>query len=103
VIEPAGYSTDWGGASAKHTTALPAYDAFREVVAKGRAARTANPGNPVATRDAVLTLVDSDDPPLRIFFGDGPLAIATADYESRLATWRQWEPLSIAAHGKTEG
>jgi hypothetical protein len=53
----------------------------------------------VATRAAVLTLVDSDDPPLRIFFGDGPLAIATADYESRLATWRKWEPLSVAAHG----
>jgi len=103
VIEPAGYSTDWGGASAKHTTPLPAYDEFREVVAKSRAARTANPGNPVATREAVLTLVDSDDPPLRIFFGDGPLAIATKDYESRLATWRKWEPLSIAAHGKTEG
>ena len=57
----------------------------------------------MATRDAVLQLVDAEDPPLRIFFGDGPLAIATADYESRLATWREWEPLSIAAHGKREG
>ncbi len=28
--------------------------------------------------------VDADDPPLRIFFGDGPLSIVTADYESRL-------------------
>ena len=27
-------------------------------------------------------------------------AIATADYESRLAIWREWEPVSVAAHGK---
>jgi hypothetical protein len=53
----------------------------------------------VATRAAVLKVVDAENPPLRIFFGDGPLAIATKDYESRLATWREWEPVSIAAHG----
>lgn len=40
-----------------------------------------------------------ENPPLRIFFGDGPLTLATRDYESRLAEWRGWEPLSVAAHG----
>jgi NAD(P)-dependent dehydrogenase (short-subunit alcohol dehydrogenase family) len=99
LIEPAGYSTDWGGASAKHTTPLSDYDDVREQVRKGRASRQSSPGDPVATRDAVLKIVDSDNPPLRVFFGDGPLAIATKDYESRLATWREWEPLSIEAHG----
>jgi NAD(P)-dependent dehydrogenase (short-subunit alcohol dehydrogenase family) len=99
VIEPAGYSTDWGGSSAKHTTPLPAYEPMREQSAKFRQERQSSQGDPVATRDAVLTVVDSDDPPLRIFFGDGPLAIATKDYESRLASWREWEPVSIAAHG----
>jgi hypothetical protein len=39
----------------------------------------------------VLTLVDSDDPPLRVFFGKVPLAVATADYESRLGTWSKWQ------------
>ena len=101
LIEPAGYSTDWGGASAKHAAADPAYDAFREKAAEQRRARVGTPGDPVATRDAVLQVVDSDDPPLRIFFGDGPLGIATRDYESRLAEWRAWEPVSVAAHGST--
>jgi hypothetical protein len=49
-----------------------------------------------------LTIVDSDEPPLRVFFGTGPLATATTDYESRLAMWRAWEPLSIAAHGSAD-
>ncbi len=99
IIEPGAYSTDWGGASARHAAANPAYDAFREKAAEQRKARAGNPGDPVATREAVLQVVDAENPPLRIFFGDGPLGIATRDYESRLATWREWEPVSIAAHG----
>jgi NAD(P)-dependent dehydrogenase (short-subunit alcohol dehydrogenase family) len=99
IIEPGAYSTDWGGASAKHAAANPAYDAFREKAAEQRKTRAGNPGDPVATRAAVLQVVDAENPPLRVFFGDGPLAIATRDYESRLATWREWEPVSVAAHG----
>ncbi|MGY2004825.1 SDR family oxidoreductase [Blastococcus sp. SYSU DS1024] len=99
IIEPGAYATDWGGASAKHAAPNPAYDAFREKAAEQRQARAGNPGDPLATREAVLQLVDAKNPPLRVFFGDGPLAIATRDYESRLAEWRGWEPLSVAAHG----
>ena len=99
IIEPGAYSTDWGGASARHAAADPAYDAFREKAAEQRKARAGNPGNPVATREAVLQVVDAENPPLRIFFGEAPLAIATKDYESRLATWQEWQPVSVAAHG----
>jgi NAD(P)-dependent dehydrogenase (short-subunit alcohol dehydrogenase family) len=102
LIEPGGYSTDWGGSSASHATALPAYDAFREEASRARAKRVGRPGDPLATREAILTIVDADEPPLRVFFGDGPLATATADYEARLATWRAWEPLSIAAQGSAD-
>jgi NAD(P)-dependent dehydrogenase (short-subunit alcohol dehydrogenase family) len=99
IIEPGAYSTDWGGASAKQAAPNPAYEEFREKAAEQRKARAGNPGDPAATREAVLQIVDAENPPLRIFFGDAPLKIATRDYESRLATWREWEPLSVAAHG----
>jgi NAD(P)-dependent dehydrogenase (short-subunit alcohol dehydrogenase family) len=102
LIEPGGYSTDWGGSSAKHAAPLAAYDEFREQAAEARKARIGTPGDPVATRQAVLKVVDAEHPPLRIFFGDGPLRTATADYESRLAEWREWEPVSIEAHGKKD-
>jgi NAD(P)-dependent dehydrogenase (short-subunit alcohol dehydrogenase family) len=98
LIEPGGYSTDWSGDSAGHATPLDAYDDLREKTKAWRANRGA-PGDPKATRAAVLTLVDSDDPPLRIFFGVAPLGIATADYESRLKTWNEWQHLSVEAHG----
>ena len=99
LIEPGGFSTDWSGSSAGRATELPAYDDLRERANAWRARRGA-PGDPTATRDAILTIVDAEDPPLRVFFGEAPLGIATADYESRLKTWNEWQPLSVAAHGK---
>jgi NAD(P)-dependent dehydrogenase (short-subunit alcohol dehydrogenase family) len=98
LIEPSGYSTDWAGPSAKHATVLPAYEPVHEQAVQARAKRF-TPGDPAATRDAVLRLVDSPNPPLRLFLGEAPLDIATADYESRLATWREWQPVAAAAQG----
>ena len=100
LIEPGGFATDWAGPSAKHSAPLPAYDAYREEVQRMRRERNPKPGDPVASGQAVLAIVDAEEPPLRVFFGDGPLAIATADYEKRLATWRKLEPVSIAAGGR---
>ncbi|MGH3764071.1 MAG: SDR family oxidoreductase [Pseudonocardiaceae bacterium] len=97
LIEPGAYDTDWGGSSASHANPLPAYDAVRKQAAEQRVRRAASPGKPEATRQAILQVVDAQRPPLRVFFGKEPLAIATADYASRLATWREWEQVSISA------
>ncbi|WP_414172821.1 SDR family NAD(P)-dependent oxidoreductase [Clavibacter tessellarius] len=100
LVEPAGYSTDWSGASAKRAEPIAAYDGMRERRAEGY--KTTTPGDPAATRDAILAIVDAEEPPLRIFLGDGPLAIAEKDYAQRLETWREWEDVSVAAHGKED-
>ncbi len=99
LVEPAGYSIDWSGASAKRSEPIAAYDGMRERRAEGY--KNTTPGDPTATRDAILAIVDAEEPPLRIFLGDGPLAIAEEDYAQRLETWREWEDVSVAAHGKT--
>lgn len=99
LIEPGGYDTDWGGASAKHAEPNPAYAEFRAKAQEARKARMGTPGVPAATREAILAVVDAEQPPLRLFLGAAPLRIATADYEQRLATWREWEPVSVKAHG----
>jgi NAD(P)-dependent dehydrogenase (short-subunit alcohol dehydrogenase family) len=99
LIEPGGFSTDWAGPSAKKSTDIAAYEAIRDKAAKLRAARQATPGDPKATRSALLKIVDAEKPPLRVFFGEAPLQIATKDYESRLANWREWQPVAVEAHG----
>lgn len=99
LVEPGSYSTDWGDVSSRHAEPLPAYEASRAAAAKVREARKASRGDPQATRVAILAVVDVAEPPLRIFFGDGPLAVATRDYQQRLATWKAWEAVSVAAQG----
>jgi NAD(P)-dependent dehydrogenase (short-subunit alcohol dehydrogenase family) len=96
LIEPGGFSTDWRGPSATHSERSPAYEAVWEARS---AAPAGSPGDPTATRGAILTVVDAEEPPLRVFFGRAPLEIATRDYESRLQGWREWQPLAVAAHG----
>jgi NAD(P)-dependent dehydrogenase (short-subunit alcohol dehydrogenase family) len=97
MIEPGGYATDWLGPSSARSTENPAYAGMREA---RRADWADQPGDPAATRAAILKVVDAENPPLRIFFGKAPLQVATLDYESRLATWRQWQPLSAEAYGR---
>jgi NAD(P)-dependent dehydrogenase (short-subunit alcohol dehydrogenase family) len=95
LIEPGGFATDWRGPSSKRSEENEAYAAIREERSKG----LPDPGDPHATRATILKVVDADPPPLRVFLGKAPLEMATRDYESRLALWREWQPLAVAAHG----
>jgi NAD(P)-dependent dehydrogenase (short-subunit alcohol dehydrogenase family) len=96
LIEPGGYKTDWVGPSSSRSAQNPAYAEVREAQSRSWAD---SPGDPRATRSAILKVVDADHPPLRIFFGKTPIEVATNDYESRLATWNAWQPVSIEAYG----
>lgn len=101
LIEPGGFSTDWGGASAIRSTPIAAYDVvraqpnpiFRNVAPPTR------PGDPAATAQAVLAVVDADEPPLRLFLGTYPLDVAKNAYAERIATWEKWQEVAVAAHG----
>lgn len=97
LVEPIGYTTDWGGPSAKFARELPAYNHVREAVQARRNASTR--GNPEGTGPVMLKLVDMEQPPLRIFFGKGAHEMIHAEYENRLAEWDSFKALSEEAHG----
>jgi NAD(P)-dependent dehydrogenase (short-subunit alcohol dehydrogenase family) len=99
LVEPGGFSTDWGGSSSKKATELPAYADAHAEAQKIREQRTSKQGDPQASATAILKVVDADKPPLRVFFGEAPLEIAKADYASRLATWEEWQPVAVLAQG----
>jgi len=98
LVEPGGFSTDWSGPSASRSEEIEAYADVREAAAN-RPSASGTPGDPEATRGAILEVVDAEEPPLRVFFGELPLQIAKADYEKRIATWEQWQPTALRAHG----
>ena len=50
----------------------------------------------------ILELVDTAAPPLRLFLGEAPLAMAQATYAGRLAEWQKWNHLSTLAQSSAE-
>jgi hypothetical protein len=54
---------------------------------------------PEATSDAILAIVDAEQPPLRMILGRGPLEWIKGDYAGRLAEFDAWHDVSEAAFG----
>lgn len=97
LVEPAGFSTDWGGPSAVRSKPMAVYEPARQKTAQRRA--TVVPGDPEATGPAMLALVDAPEPPLRVFFGDVGLPMIRQEYASRLANWEKWDHIADLAQG----
>ena len=102
IVEPGGFATDWAGPSAVHAEALPAYAEIKEAFGRAAAERRGNPGDPAATGEAILELVDAEEPPLRLFLGEAPLSMIRAEYAARLETWEAWQDLARRAQGSME-
>jgi hypothetical protein len=91
--------TDFASPSSlKIAPGMGAYADLRERVF-GRLS-SAERGDPQATAEAILAIVDAQDPPLRFALGSTVLPMARAIYDGRLATWEAWETVSNAAQGE---
>ncbi|MHB9863413.1 SDR family oxidoreductase [Streptomyces sp. YIM S03343] len=97
IVEPGGFSTDWGGSSAAHAAQLPAYDHVRAAIAARLG--DARYGDPSDAAAALLQIVDAENPPLRVFFGTEPIEIVEPLYAQRLKTWDDWRHVSRSAQG----
>jgi NAD(P)-dependent dehydrogenase (short-subunit alcohol dehydrogenase family) len=98
IVEPGGFATDWAGSSATWAEKNPAYDDIKAAFF-GRSAGSTSP-EPVGFGSAILKVVDADQPPLRVLFGEQPTQIVKGLYATRLETWAEWEPVSFEAEGK---
>ena len=96
LVEPAGFATDWQGPSAVRAPQSPAYTEFRANLPVSASARR---GDPDATAQAILAIVDAEEPPLRVFFGDQPLPLMRTEYAKRIEEWEAWDDVSRKAFG----
>ncbi len=97
LIEPGAYATDFARA-AKIADPMEAYAEVRKQVLAYIA--NVERGDPDATREAILKLVDAENPPLRLGLGTSILPRARAAYSERIAVWEAWENVSNAAMGR---
>jgi NAD(P)-dependent dehydrogenase (short-subunit alcohol dehydrogenase family) len=98
LIEPAGYKT--GFYDADTLVVAPRMSAYGDVHAGlDQLMSTIEWGVPEATSDAIMALVDAEQPPLRLILGKGPREWISGDYAGRLAEFDAWHEVSEAAFG----
>lgn len=97
LLEPNAYSTGWASASAVHTKAMAEYDQLKENVQQSFTDDFW--GDPAATAEAIIKLVDVENPPLRLLLGKIAYSWVKGVYKSRFAEWDAWNHVAVAAHG----
>ncbi|MGK5552295.1 SDR family NAD(P)-dependent oxidoreductase [Actinomadura kijaniata] len=102
IIEPGGFATRDGKnpdplANGHMAQPDPAYAELRRRL--GAVAGKQPAGDPAAAARALLKLVDSDNPPLRVLFGLGFYPMLQQVYADRLKTWADWQDLAAEAQG----
>jgi NAD(P)-dependent dehydrogenase (short-subunit alcohol dehydrogenase family) len=98
IVEPAAYATGFGK-SGKIAGVLEPYEDLRaQMIAR---LASIERGDPQATAEAILRLVDAENPPLRLGLGTTILPRARAAYAERIATWEAWEDVANAAQGQS--
>ena len=98
LVEPGAFGTDWGTKSAVHAQPNSAYQPLRDAMAAASARQSAT-GDPKATGDVMLELVDMKEPPLRLMLGHGVIEMAQTEYQRRLEEWDTYRSLSEQAQG----
>jgi NAD(P)-dependent dehydrogenase (short-subunit alcohol dehydrogenase family) len=97
IVEPGAYATDFGKTAGMGELLEP-YAEFRKQFLTQLT--NVERGDPEATSEAILKLVDAENPPLRLGLGNSILPRARAAFAERLKTWEAWEDVSNAAMGE---
>ncbi|MDN9008801.1 SDR family oxidoreductase [Brevibacillus laterosporus] len=95
MVEPGGYWTDLY-TTMGYSTPLDSYGSLREELAKQYSEGSID-SDPRLAAEALMKLVNSDNPPLRLILGSVVYDLAMNTYNERMATWEQWEAVSRAA------
>ena len=101
IIEPGAYATEFGSQeSLKFAAGMGIYGGFKKHFVDSL--KDMERGDPNATSEALFKVVDTQNPPLRLFIGSNNLSWVQNAYAERLALWEEWQPVAIAAQGNAK-
>jgi NAD(P)-dependent dehydrogenase (short-subunit alcohol dehydrogenase family) len=94
ALAPGQFRTDWAGRSMDRTPrSIVDYDGVMNTIRAARQAKSGKqPGDPDKAAQALLRLVEAENPPPRLFLGDDALGLVEQKLEqmkAELATWEQ--------------
>jgi NAD(P)-dependent dehydrogenase (short-subunit alcohol dehydrogenase family) len=97
LIEPGGFRTDWAGSSMKHIEPIDDYkDTVGNHLKHARETTGRENGDPDKAAQAIISIVNEDNPPLRLLLGSDAVAIANAVDKGKLEETKRWEKLSLS-------
>jgi len=93
ALAPGQFRTDWAGRSMDRTPrSIADYDAVMDPIRTARQAKSGNqPGDPNKAAKALLTLIEAEHPPVRLFLGDDALVLVEKKLgamKDEIDTWR---------------
>lgn len=97
IVEPGGFRTEWSGRSMIKAAPLAAYDVvMTERRAGMEQANGRQPGDPARAAQAIIAVVESEQPPLRLPLGTDAVTIIRQHIQQQLSDLDRWESLSYS-------
>ncbi len=98
AVEPGGFRTDWAGRSlVRAERSIADYDAVFEPLRKARQERSGKQvGDPAKAARAMLTLVQSENPPAHLLLGSDALSLVREKIASLKAEIDAWEKITLS-------
>lgn len=100
LIEPSGFRTDWGGrSSVKTDTAIPELkDSMVGMMLQGVSRQSGQePGDPAKAAEAVINVVETETPPLRLLLGKAAYQAATHKLSTMSESIESWKDTTLRA------
>ncbi|QJP13149.1 oxidoreductase [Starkeya sp. ORNL1] len=96
ALAPGGFRTDWAGRSmVRSPRAIADYDAVMDPIRAGRQARRGNQlGDPAKAAQALLKLVEAENPPAHLFLGTDALQLVAEKLAALKAEIAAWDEVS---------
>ncbi len=96
ALAPGQFRTDWAGRSMDRTPrSIADYDAVMNPIRAARQAKSGHqPGDPAKAAQALLQLVASDNPPVRLYLGEDALQLVNQKLDQMKVEIAAWESIS---------
>lgn len=103
ALAPGQFRTDWAGRSMDRTPrSIADYDAVMDPIRAARQAKSGNqPGDPAKAAQALLALVEAQNPPTRLFLGEDALGLVEQKLETMKIELDAWNALSRSTSFET--
>jgi NAD(P)-dependent dehydrogenase (short-subunit alcohol dehydrogenase family) len=103
IVEPGAFRTNWSGPSMRQSPIR--IEDYADTAGKRRAATLATygsqPGDPARASEAIVTVLEADEPPLRLLLGTAALQVAHGKLDSLRRDLTRWEHLSQSTEVST--